>query len=205
MNILVVVAIILLVFLLLGQIPLAVGGTYQGEQPSAWIQIWGFKLMLLPKKEKKNRAPKEKKPKKKAEKDKKEKMTIPEILSLVVDLLPVLQRALGRLYGRLRMEEFLLLVTIPGQEDPAGSAIRYGQMNALLGAIWNPLVEMLHMEDGQAGVHVDFTKDKLGLEAKGILSIKLGQLLVIVIKLAVHGLCIFLQHRRQNKLRKAVS
>lgn len=203
MNILLGLTVLLLVFFALGQIPLAVGGSYSNATPTAWVKIFFVQIALLPQKEKKNKKTKPKKAKEPT--DEKKKMSVPEILALVLDLIPVLQRALGRFYGKLRMDQFLLQVILPGEDDPAGSAIRYGQINATLVAIWEPLVEMLHIQDGHVGVHVDFTADKMELEAKGILSIRLGQLLAIAVTLAVHALYIFLRHRRQNKLRKAVS
>lgn len=196
---LVIVGIILMACLLLGQIPLKIGGSYQGENLSAWAKIWFITISLYPKKsgEKKTKSKPQKEPK--ANKQDKKKMTVPEMLSLVIDLLPTVRTALGRLYGKLVMEEFLLRVTLPGEDDPAQSAILYGQINGLLGAIWNPLVEMFHIQEGSAGVHVDFTNDKMELNARGVLKIKLGQLLWIASAFAIRALGIFLGHRKKNQ------
>lgn len=54
------------------------------------------------------------------------------------------------------MDQLELKLTI-GAADPGDAAIRYGQANALLGSIWQPLTEAFHVEEGRARVEVDFT------------------------------------------------
>ncbi len=203
MTALTVIGLALFTCFLLGQIPLAVGGYYHGDGYGAWAKIGAIKIALFPrKKSAKAKKPKKEKPDREKKKESK-KMTVPQILALVVDLIPVLTRALGRFRHKLQMEELLIQVVLPGEEDPAQSATLYGQINGTLSAIWPPLVALFHVQEGRAGISVDFTASEMQLDSRCSLSIKLGQLLYIILALAGHGLIILLRHRRQNKLREA--
>lgn len=207
MTALAVIGLALLTCFLLGQIPLAVGGYYNCDDYGLWAKIGAIKIALFPRKKsdkpKKSKKEKSEQEKNKEKKKESKKMTVPQILALIVDLIPVLTRALGRFRYKLQMEELLIQVVLPGEDDPAQSATLYGQINGTLSAIWPPLVALFHIQEGRAGVSVDFTASEMQLDSRCSLSIKLGQLLYIILALAGHSLMIFLRHRRQNKLREA--
>ena len=59
--------------------------------------------------------------------------------------------AAGCFRRRLRGDQLELKLTI-GAADPGDAAIRYGQANALLGSIWQPLTEAFHVEDRKSVV-----------------------------------------------------
>lgn len=202
MTVALIVVVVLLGIFLLGQIPLVIGGIYQAGESSGWIKLGGFTLLTSPSPKKSESAQTSSEQSKKPPK---KKRTLAEKIELSLELAPVLFRALGRISSRLRMRECYFLLVLPGEDDPARSAQLYGWANGVLGALWTPLVGLVHMEEGRAGVRVDFTAQEMTVEARGTLAIKLGQLVVILTSLAVHGFRIVLQHRRQNKLREAVS
>lgn len=202
MTALSILLIVILSFILLGQIPLAVAGSYRDNQVSAWVKIGPGTITLLPSGSKKQEQKKEKPIK---TKETKKKMTGPQIISLALDLLPVVKDAIVRLFGAVSMDQFHMVLILAGIDDPAESAIRYGQGSALLTALWAPLVDTFHIQDGNAQIDVDFTSSDMHMECAGKLSIRLGQVVSILVALATRGLIIFLRHRRQNKLREADS
>lgn len=200
MTVALIVVVVLLVIFLLGQIPLVIGGVYQEGEPSGWIKLGGFTVRSSPSPKKS-----EQKPSEQTKKPPQKKRTVAEKIEWSLELAPAFFRALGLLSSRLRVKECYLLLVLPGEDDPARSAQLYGWANGVLGALWTPLVGLVHMEEGRAGVRVDFTAQEMTVEARGTLTIKLGQLVVILTSLALQEFRIVLQHRRQNKLREAVS
>lgn len=200
-----IILLILLICILVGQIPLSIGGQYSATQQRGWVKIGFIQITLFPKKEKSAPKNEKKSKKKKEKKDDKSPMTVPQMIALGLDLLPVIKGGVLRFFGSIRMEQFRANLILAGVDDPAESAIRYGQGSALLSALWPPLVDVFNIQDGSAHLDVDFTTSEMKLEGSGILSIRLGQLISILVALATRGLIIFLRHRRQNKLREAVS
>ena len=83
--------------------------------------------------------------------------------------------------------------------DPGDAAIRYGQANALLGSIWQPLTEAFHVEEGRARVEVDFTAAAPVLTGQVSLSLKLYQLLWLGLHFGLRALSTYVNHRNRHK------
>ena len=123
------------------------------------------------------------------------------VLAAVLLLLFLLgQLRLGAVgeYGRLRVDQLELKLTI-GAADPGDAAIRYGQANALLGSIWQPLTEAFHVEEGRARVEVDFTAAAPVLTGQVSLSLKLYQLLWLGLHFGLRALSTYVNHRNRHK------
>ena len=186
MKALFVLAVLVLILLLLGQV--RVGGRAEFNEKGffLWIRLGRFKLKILPAGPKEEKIGKPKKPKKEKEpkKPKKEKppTPLPEKIGGALEyaqaLLPVALEAAKGMWRGLRVDVLELELTAGGS-DPADAAMLYGQANAALGALWHPLTRAFHVKDGTARVKLDF--DALGttLYGQAALSIKIGTLVWI--------------------------
>ena len=120
------------------------------------------------------------------------------LLELMKELLPLALEAAGCFRRRLRVDQLELKLTI-GAADPGDAAIRYGQANALLGSIWQPLTEAFHVEEGRARVEVDFTAAAPVLTGQVSLSLKLYQLLWLGLHFGLRALSTYVNHRNRHK------
>ena len=184
MKALFVLAVVVLVLLLLGQV--RVGGRAELSEAGffLWIRLGTVRIQILPgrsgkeplepKRSKKNgqKAPRKKGP------------SVPAAekaggaLEYARELLPVALKAAKGMWRGLRVDVLELELTAGGS-DPADAAMLYGQANAALGALWHPLTRAFHVKDGTARVKLDF--DALGttLYGQAALSIKIGTLVWI--------------------------
>ena len=150
----IVLAAVLLLLFLLGQLRLGAVGEYGPGGAGAWFRAGPVRIRLYPRRRsgpsKKEKAPKPGKEHPAGE------ARGGGLLELMKELLPLALEAAGCFRRRLRVDQLELKLTI-GAADPGDAAIRYGQANALLGSIWQPLTEAFHVEEGRARVEVDFT------------------------------------------------
>ena len=89
----------------------------------------------------------------------------------------------------------------PGPPDPADAALRYGQANALLGAIWQPVTRVFHVKDGWARVEVDFERTEPALYGRVSLSLTVGELAALGLSFGVKALSVLLAVRREDRQR----
>ena len=141
----IVLAAVLLLLFLLGQLRLGAVGEYGPGGAGAWFRAGPVRIRLYPRRRsgpsKKEKAPKPGKEHPAGE------ARGGGLLELMKELLPLALEAAGCFRRRLRVDQLELKLTI-GAADPGDAAIRYGQANALLGSIWQPLTEAFHVEEG---------------------------------------------------------
>ena len=223
MNGWMILALVVVVLLLLGQLRIGVAAEYSqtGAEVRLRFGTLQFKVFPLEKKEKtpkqqekerlkreKARAKKEAKKLKKAQEPKK---SLTEkaggALDLAGELLPVVLECAGCFWKKLVVDELRLRLTV-GASDPADAALLYGQANGVLAALWQPLTQAFHVKDGRANITVDFEAQSMTVYVGASLSVKLGQIVWLGICYGVKGLAGFLRYRntRKNKeqARKAV-
>ncbi len=186
MKALFVLAVLVLILLLLGQV--RVGGRAEFNEKGffLWIRLGRFKLKILPAGPKEEKIGKPKKPKKEKEpkKPKKEKppTPLPEKIGGALEyaqaLLPVALEAAKGMWRGLRVDVLELELTAGGG-DPADTAMLYGQANAALGALWYPLTRAFHVKDGTARVKLDFDAPGTTVYGQAALSVKIGTLVWI--------------------------
>ena len=209
MKALFVLAVLVLILLLLGQV--RVGGRAEFNEKGffLWIRLGRFKLKILPAGPKEEKIGKPKKPKKEKEpkKPKKEKppTPLPEKIGGALEyaqaLLPVALEAAKGMWRGLRVDVLELELTAGGG-DPADAAMLYGQANAVLGALWSPLTEAFHVKEGAARVKLDF--DALGTTVYGqaALSIKIGTVTWVGMRACVKTLFRALAARKRLKIKR---
>ena len=184
MKALFVLAALVLILLLLGQVRVGGRAEFSAEGFFLWIRLGRFKLKILPAgpREKKPKKPKKQKKEPKEPKKEKPPTPLPEKIGGALEyaqaLLPVALEAAKGMWRGLRVDVLELELTAGGS-DPADAAMLYGQANAALGALWHPLTRAFHVKDGTARMKLDFDAPGTTLYGQAALSIKIGTLVWI--------------------------
>lgn len=209
MNGWVIAGICLALLFLLGQVRVGIGVEYTCDGLSVRARLGPLRLKVFPRPP---RAKKEKKPKKE-QKPQKVKKTAPPpeeksvkekvggALELVQAFLPLALEAAGCFWKRLVVDELELCLTV-GSADPADAAMLYGQANAALGALWQPLTQAFHVKNGRGHVQVDFQAEQSTLYGKAALSLKIGQIARLGVHFGVKALVRLIQYRSAQKARR---
>lgn len=196
---------VLAILFTIGLLSIGIDIAYKNKKATVRVKISQFRITLYPRKPiKGNKKPKKAKKTKKRRTKKTEKITestSDDIFSELQSRLPILIKVGKSFYRKLVVDKLLFLLTIPGAEDPAEGAMRYAQANFLLGTLWNPLTKAFHVEDGRAGVRMDFEQSELALEAQLVTSIKIYQMLWITL-VVLWDICS--ENIKLRKQRKAV-
>lgn len=224
-----ILAIVVLVLFLAGQIRVGVRAEYNAQGFLAWLRLGPLNIKVFPlvkKEKKKPKKKKEKPPKPAGEKPQKpaearpgkpagekpgkaaEKKPGEPVLEKVggaldyaMALLPVVLDA-GAQFGKKLQIDVLRLELTAGAEDPADAAIRYGQAVAALGAFWTPLTHAFRVKDGEARALVDFGSSSMTLYGAAALSLKVGQIVWLGLCLGWRALWAFLGVRRERRREK---
>lgn len=165
--------VILTVLFLVGQVRVGSRVEYWAEGFFAWMRFGQLRFQVYPwTRERKKKQPKQNDAKRKSERTLSERMG--GTLDYAQSLLPVVLEAAGQFYEKLQVDTLRLDLTV-GSPDPADTALRYGQANAVLGALWEPLTQAFRVKDGTARVNLDFDAGAMTLYGEASLSLKLGQ------------------------------
>ena len=201
-----ILAVVLLVLLLIGQIRVGSRAEFNSEGFFLWARLGKIRIKILPmkpKEEKPQKPPKPPKPKK----EKKEKLpaTLPEKVGGALEyaraLLPVALEAAEGLWRGFAIDTLELELTA-GSSDPADAAMLYGNANAALGALWIPLTRAFHVKDGTARVKLDFDAPGITVYALASFSLKLGRVVWVGLRAGVKALIGALAARRRLKLKR---
>lgn len=204
-------AVILAVVVLLLILPVGGDVSFIDYAFSLSVKAGPFKIGLLPKKEKSEGEGSGKKPKKEkkkkddaqpekgeaeAEKEKKpkQKLTFEDILGIIKLALD----ALGRFRRSLSIDVLMLHLTTAGP-DPYSAVMNYGYFNAAIGAILPGLHRAFKVKKEDIASQVDFDADKLKVDARLVLTIRIGEILLIVFCAAFAFVKWFLHRRRRIK------
>ena len=201
-----ILAVVLLVLLLIGQIRVGCRAEFNSEGFFLRARLGKIRIKILPmkpKEEKPQKPPKPPKPKK----EKKEKLpaTLPEKVGGALEyaraLLPVALEAAEGLWRGFAIDTLELELTA-GSSDPADAAMLYGNANAALGALWIPLTRAFHVKDGTARVKLDFDAPGITVYALASFSLKLGRVVWVGLRAGVKALIGALAARRRLKLKR---
>ena len=201
-----ILAVVLLVLLLIGQIRVGCRAEFNSEGFFLWARLGKIRIKILPmkpKEEKPQKPPKPPKPKK----EKKEKLpaTLPEKVGGALEyaraLLPVALEAAEGLWRGFAIDT-LELELAAGSSDPADAAMLCGSANAALGALWIPLTRAFHVKDGTARVKLDFDAPGMTVYALASFSLKLGRVVWVGLRAGVKALIGALAARRRLKLKR---
>lgn len=199
---LIIAAAILALLFLLGYIPLSGGGEYSRTGASLWLRLGPVRITLLPRKQKTQKQRKEKSPQKperpQKAKPERQKPTLGGSLAYAKALLPTVLECARWVWGAIYLNTLYLELQV-GTEDPGEAAMAYGRANAVLGALWTPLVRAFRVKDGRARVDLDFDRKEPALYARAELSIRLGQALWLGLFFGLKALKQILQVKNEKK------
>ena len=208
MRALYILAAIVLILFLIGQIRVGCRARFNAEGFFLWARLGRLQIKILPtkpreEKPKKPKQPKDKKPKK--PKEEKPPTPLPEKLGGALEyaqaLLPVGLEAAKGLWRDFRIDTLELELTA-GSSDPADAAMLYGQANAALGALWLPLTKAFHVKDGAARVRLDFDSPGMTVYGLASFSLKLGNIVWIGLRAGVKALFGALAAKKRLKLKR---
>ena len=175
-----------------------------GQELRVTAQIGPKKLTLLPKPEKKEKPEKEKK--KKAEQPaaaegKKEKKKFPFTFEDIRSALPVvfeaLKKALGKIRRRMVVNPLDISITLAGN-DPAKVAEMYGWAGTAVWTIMPQLEQLIHIPNPHIHLGVDYDTSRTVAEGRVGVKLRVGDVIVIALTLALPVLKWYLAWRRKN-------
>lgn len=209
MTALYILAALLLILFLLGQVRVGCRAEYGARGFYLWARLGPLSIQVLPwkknpkqEKKKRERSPK----KKKTGEGKKPSQLKPEptvlerlggALDYAQSLLPLILEAAGCFYRRLQVDKLYLEVTAAAA-DPADAALAYGRAYGVMGAFWTALTQAFHVRDGQGKVSVDFDAPAIRVYCSASLSIKIGQALWLGLFFGFRALRQFLRIRKEK-------
>lgn len=192
MNGLHVVLIVGCVLFLIGCIRIGIHVEYCEEGLFIRVRVGRFLIPAFP--TKKDKAPKTKKAEQDVPPAQKKKGGV---LQLVLDFIPLVLDTVKRFRRKLQMDklDMELVVCTP---DPADTALRYGQANALMGTLWQPITQAFHVKDGHAHVGVNFEEGKTTLYLLAALSLTIAQTLGLALIFGVKALGVLVRAKRKQ-------
>ena len=174
-----------------------------GQELRVTAKIGPKKLTLLPKPEKRERAPKKKKKKapaaeKKTEDKGKKKFpfTFEDIRSAAPVVFGALQKALRKIRRRMRVDPLDISITFAG-DDPAKVAEMYGWANTAMWTMMPPLEQLIHIPDPHIHLGVDYNSFRITAEGRVGVRFRIGDLIVIALTLAVPVLKWYMNRRKK--------
>ena len=184
MRALYILAAVVLVLFLIGQVRIGGQAEFNSGGFFLWARLGSFRIKILsmgPEESGLKKPKKEKKPKKpqNPKKPKKEEPPVPlpekigGALEYAKALLPVALEAAGGVVRGVRIDDLELELTAGGP-DPADAAMVFGRASAALGALWYPLTAAFPVKDGRARVKIDFDATGTTVYGAAALSIKIG-------------------------------
>lgn len=206
-----IIFLVVLLLLILAACVLRLGVLACYDENGPWVKVkvgpkyvQVYPIVKDPDKEAKKQKKKEAKAAKKAAKEAKKAQKPPKpkvkrpiggLLDLVVDILPVVQKAAGALKHTLRIDDLTLDVTW-AQEDPADTGIRYGYAWAAAEALLSFLEANFIIKNRQVAVYVDFLEEKPRVYIRAGLSLTLAQILGIGLRTGVGAGKVLWRHRK---------
>lgn len=202
----VLVGIIVLILL----IPVGVDAGWEQEQLHVSAKVMGILLQLYPKPPPDpNKPPKEKKPKKEKKKKKpekpegeaeepKKKRKLNFNKDELLELLQAALKGLGKFGRKIKVDRFVFRFLAAG-EDPYNTAMLYGYVNAALSSLAPLCRRRFAVNDCDVQTAVDFAADKMVLDFGLAMTIRIGQVLGVVLGIGFKALGILLRNKRRLK------
>lgn len=187
---------VLLVLLAVGLVRIGAQVEYSERGLAVWIRAGALRIPVFPAKRKQSKEKKQE-PVKKTKTDAAKKGGR---LRLALDFIPVILDTVRRFFRNLRVDqlEINLVVCAP---DPGDAAMRYGEANALLGSIWQPMLQTLRIKQAHAHVDVDFDATQSVLYIFSSLSLTIAQALALVLVFGGKALQILVQNKNTRRRR----
>lgn len=118
-------------------------------------------------------------------------------LQLALKFIPLVLDTAKKFRRKLHVDKLDMELVICAA-DPADAAVRYGQANALMGALWQPITRAFHVKDGHAHVGMDFETDKPTIYILISLSLTIAQTLGLALVFSIKALGILIRSRSKQ-------
>ncbi len=186
------------ILFVIGMLPIGVRVRYDEQGAMVQVLLGPVHLQIFPKKQTKKR---KLRPKKNAEpKAKVQTIKKPKLQGLA-DLRPFLQllfALLGEVKRKLVLRELTLHLTVGG-EDPAQTAIRYGQAWAIIGSVLPLLEHHFTVQNRDVQVLHDFQTPEITVLLCFALRFRIGQGLALATRYGVRGLKELVNFKRKKE------
>lgn len=193
------------ILFLLAILPLGGAVRYDGGGARACLVIGPVKLLLYPRKPKKDKPKKDKKKKDTSKPQKKQPKPQEDPSEKsggsVEKFIPFVKLGLSflnELRWKLRVNRLELKVVLAA-EDPADLALSYARANAALGSLWPLLERSLRIGKRDVSVQCDFEAEKTLVSANLKIAITLGRTLTLAVKYGIRALVRLLKLKKQEK------
>lgn len=201
---LIIIGIIVLLIALIMLIPVGADIGYENGELKVSAKACGILMPLYPKppeEEKEEKKEKEQKEEKKAAQKKpakeKKPLTLPKFSKEeMLELAKAGIGAVGKFGRKLKVDRFLLHYTAAGN-DPYNTAMTFSYVNVALSSLAPMCAKRFTVKDCSVWTDIDFTKDKTEIDFGLAMSIRIGQILAIVIGVGFKVLSIM----KRNKAR----
>lgn len=202
----IIVGLVLLILAVVLFVPIGADVGYIGGVFRLAARVDGFALQLLPKKPADpNKPPKEKKPKKEKppKEPKPEAETAPKpkrkLNFTKEELLELVKKAINGLgkFGKLTVRHFMLHYTAAG-EDPYNTAMTLNYVNAALSTLAPICARKFHIKgDVDVWTDVDFTSDKMRLDAELSVTLRLIQVVHMGLAVGIGVVQVLIKNKRR--------
>jgi len=182
-----VLAVLLLLLILILVTPVRIRAAYDQGDLTVKLRFGPVKLQIFPQPEKTEKAEKKpkKEPKKKEKKEKpkkpKAKINREQIFFALEKLPPILGRALKRTGKSIRIEPLKVWLLVAGN-DPADTALLFGQLEAALAAGLPVLRRVIRIKDEDIRLYLDFTEQQVDCIADVGIALRPWSLVAIGVK-----------------------
>lgn len=189
----------LAILVLLAMLPLGVSAVYDQNGPRVRLLIGPGRLLLFPRKKKKDK-PKKEKVKRKPDPGKKKKergrKTEEKKGGSITKFLPLIRIAidfLGDFRRKLRVRNLELKYTMAG-DDPCDLAVNYGRAWAAVGNIMPQLERLFVIKKRDVEVLCDFVDNRTSIYVRLDITITLGRILSLATRYGFRALRVFLKN-----------
>ena len=204
----IVLAIILLILLLILLLPVGADASYIDGSFALKAKVGPLRFGIIPgkekdageKREKKSKPKKEKKPHKDVGAEGRKKIKGKPKLNFddIMTIIRIGLKALGRFRRSISVDE-LMLHFVSGGTDPYSAVMNYGYFNAAIGALQPLLHKAFKIKHEDYASSMDFGEDKLKIDGRIVLTVRIGEILLLILCAAFAFLKWFLSFRRRTK------
>lgn len=196
----IILGVILLLLAAIAMMKVGVWLEYSADGFELKAKAGPFAIRILPrppKKEGKKKASRPKKPPKPPGEPETPKPRQGGLPTLALRLIPILAEAAGRFRRKLVIDRLWLSFTAGGAADPAAAALLYGRVSAAMGMLVPLLENSFQLKDRRFHSGVDFTAGTAALYLHAVLTIRVGQAVVLAVRCGWKCLRVYLAWRKE--------
>lgn len=196
----IILAVILLILTVINLIRVGVDMAYEGGNFTLSAKAAGILLQLIPKEEGEEKKPKkEKEPKKKKEpREKKKGLPLGLNREELFDAVKRILKKLLRFPGKFLIDHFKFHIVVAGK-DPYDTALGYAYLNEALSVLMPLARNAFRVRKSDVRTEVDFISEDLSIDFAMGLTIRIGQIVGLLLTIVWIGLLTVIKSKRRQK------